>query len=92
MGHGELTYQVLFSAAPELKRIIKAGREARRLWFALCDYRGKDPDEHFRQLGEWAEKRVAQIESREETKRTLVDFFCTPERPSYDYAANSTMV
>lgn len=82
--------QVLFSAAPELKRTIEAGRDARRLWFALRDYRGKDPDEHFRELGEWAEKKLTQLEGREKLKGSFADFFCAPEKSSYGYSATPT--
>lgn len=85
-------YKVLFSAAPELKRIIKAGREARRLWFALCDGHNQDADEHFRQLGIWAGKKVTQLEGREETKRKLANMLCAPSKPVYDHPAKSTVI
>lgn len=55
-------YQALFSAAPEYKRIIKAGLDARRIWFSLKQYDGRNPDEYFGNLGAWAAQRVAELE------------------------------
>jgi len=32
---------VLFAEAPEYERAIEAGKDARRLWFALRDWQGQ---------------------------------------------------
>lgn len=53
---------------------------------------GKDLDEHFRELGRWAEKKLAQLEGREEFKLSFAALFCVPERSSFDKTAAWTPV
>jgi hypothetical protein len=43
------------------ERTIEAGKDARKLWFALRDWRGQDPEGYFRALGEWAEKMLKEL-------------------------------
>ena len=49
--------QALFNQAPDYECAIRAGKDARHLWFALRDWRGDDPKEYFGDLGAWAENR-----------------------------------
>ncbi|KND89198.1 hypothetical protein TOPH_06185, partial [Tolypocladium ophioglossoides CBS 100239] len=51
----------LFHHAPEYERAIKAGKDARHLWFALRDWRGEDPEGYFGDLGTWAERRIKEL-------------------------------
>lgn len=51
---------VLFERAPEYERVMRAGRDARFLWFKLRDWRGDDPEGYFGRLGAWAEGRLAE--------------------------------
>ncbi|OBT73570.1 hypothetical protein VF21_07633 [Pseudogymnoascus sp. 05NY08] len=44
--------KVLFEHAPDYERAIKAGKDARHLWFALRDWRGQDPEGYFGRLGD----------------------------------------
>ncbi|KAK3175536.1 hypothetical protein K4F52_010181 [Lecanicillium sp. MT-2017a] len=48
----------LFSSAPEYEKAIKAGKDARYLWFALRAWRGQDPEGYFGALGYWADERI----------------------------------
>ncbi|KAL6897222.1 3-hydroxybutyryl-CoA dehydratase [Trichoderma evansii] len=50
-------FEALFSNAPDYKRSIKAGRDARHQWFALRDWRGDDPEKYFGDLGAWAKEK-----------------------------------
>ncbi|KAK1248583.1 hypothetical protein MKX08_006803 [Trichoderma sp. CBMAI-0020] len=59
----KLYSEALFSNAPDFKRSIKAGRDARHLWFALRDWRGDDPEKYFGDLGAWAEERMRKLVS-----------------------------
>ncbi|KAF7326393.1 hypothetical protein MVEN_02616900 [Mycena venus] len=52
-------FQVLGEEAPEYMAAIKAGRDARRIWFALTDWRGDDAEQYFGTLGSWAEERLS---------------------------------
>ncbi|KAL9079297.1 MAG: hypothetical protein Q9157_001820 [Trypethelium eluteriae] len=52
---------VLYEKAPEYQSTIKAGRDARHLWFALRDWRGDDPEGYFGTLGAWAERRLGEL-------------------------------
>ncbi|KAJ2903737.1 uncharacterized protein MKZ38_009389 [Zalerion maritima] len=54
-------FKVLFNQAPNYKRAIEAGKDARHLWFALRDWRGDNPEGYFGDLGAWAEKRMEQL-------------------------------
>ena len=51
----------LFKQAPDFKRAIRAGKDARHLWFALRDWRGQDPEGYFGDLGAWAERRMKEL-------------------------------
>ncbi|KAI6783965.1 uncharacterized protein J7T54_001841 [Emericellopsis cladophorae] len=56
-------YKVLFAEAPDYKRIIHAGLDARRIWFGLRDGRAaSNPDAYFEQLGGWARKRNRELD------------------------------
>ncbi|ERS97015.1 hypothetical protein HMPREF1624_06342 [Sporothrix schenckii ATCC 58251] len=54
-------YDALFHHAPDYKRAIQAGKDARHLWFALRDWRGDDPEDYFGDLGNWAEIRMKEL-------------------------------
>ncbi|OBT66610.1 hypothetical protein VE03_03960 [Pseudogymnoascus sp. 23342-1-I1] len=54
-------FKVLFDHAPDYERAIKAGKDARHLWFALRDWRGQDPEGYFGRLGDWAETRMLDL-------------------------------
>ncbi|KLU91849.1 hypothetical protein MAPG_10798 [Magnaporthiopsis poae ATCC 64411] len=54
-------FQVLFDQAPNYERAIKAGKDARHLWFALRAWRGDDPEGYFGDLGNWAETRMKEL-------------------------------
>ncbi|KAL7939754.1 3-hydroxybutyryl-CoA dehydratase [Trichoderma chlorosporum] len=58
----------LFNEAPDYERVIRAGKDARHLWFALRDWRGDDPEGLFGDLGEWAEKRMKELGVDRENK------------------------
>ncbi|KFY40065.1 hypothetical protein V494_03676 [Pseudogymnoascus sp. VKM F-4513 (FW-928)] len=53
--------KVLFEHAPEYERAIKAGKDARYLWFALREWRAQDPEGYFGRLGDWAEARMKDL-------------------------------
>ncbi|KAH8164458.1 hypothetical protein CIB48_g3778 [Xylaria polymorpha] len=61
-----LYLEALFLDAPDYKRTIRAGKDARHLWFALRDWRGDDPEDYFGDLGAWAEKRIKEISVNQE--------------------------
>ena len=46
---------------PDYEKVIRAGKDARHLWFALRDWRGDDPEAYFGELGAWAEKRMKEL-------------------------------
>ncbi|KAM3463499.1 hypothetical protein MY5147_009653 [Beauveria neobassiana] len=54
-------FEVLFKQAPDYKSAIRAGKDARHLWFALRDWRGADPESYFGKLGSWAERRMREL-------------------------------
>ncbi|KAK0744946.1 hypothetical protein B0T21DRAFT_399239 [Apiosordaria backusii] len=53
--------EAIYEHAPNFKRAIIAGKDARYLWFALRGWRGDDPEQFFGGLGKWAASRVAEI-------------------------------
>ncbi|UKZ75285.1 hypothetical protein TrVFT333_002961 [Trichoderma virens FT-333] len=53
--------EVLFREAPDYERAIRAGNDARHLWFALRGWKGDDPEDFFGDLGNWAEKRMKEL-------------------------------
>lgn len=53
--------QSLYEAAPDFKRAILRGKDARYLWFALRNWRGDEPENFFGSLGEWADRRMVEI-------------------------------
>ncbi|EHK25424.1 uncharacterized protein TRIVIDRAFT_143871 [Trichoderma virens Gv29-8] len=53
--------EVLFREAPDYERAIRAGNDARYLWFALRGWKGDDPEDFFGDLGNWAEKRMKEL-------------------------------
>jgi hypothetical protein len=55
-------FQVLFTQAPDYKQCIQAGRDARRVWFALRDWRGDDLERYFGCLGAWAERLMKELD------------------------------
>jgi hypothetical protein len=61
MGWSRHYFDALFEAAPTYRQVIKAGKDARHLWFALRDWRGDDAEGFFGELGAWAEKRLEEL-------------------------------
>lgn len=53
--------QALFNEAPNYEHAIRAGKDARHLWFALRDWRGEKPEEYFGNLGTWATSRIEEL-------------------------------
>jgi hypothetical protein len=53
--------QMLFELAPEYRVAVERGRDVRYLWFALRDWSGGNAEEFFGGLGEWAERRLAEL-------------------------------
>ncbi|KAJ7285607.1 hypothetical protein C8J57DRAFT_1446479 [Mycena rebaudengoi] len=62
--HARHYFKILDEHAPEYIPIIKAGKDARRIWFALKAWRGADPEEYFEQLGTWADRRCQELSSQ----------------------------
>ncbi|KAJ7475227.1 hypothetical protein B0H11DRAFT_1918200 [Mycena galericulata] len=60
-GYAEHYYRTLTEQAPHYIRAIKAGKDARHIWFALKSWRGEDPEQYFDQLGSWADIRFREI-------------------------------
>ncbi|KAJ7226250.1 hypothetical protein B0H12DRAFT_1193299 [Mycena haematopus] len=54
-------FQSLNKLAPEYMNVIRAGRDARRIWFTLNSWRRDDPEQYFGTLGSWAEDRLSQL-------------------------------
>ncbi|KDQ49291.1 hypothetical protein JAAARDRAFT_200997 [Jaapia argillacea MUCL 33604] len=54
-------FKALFDQAPDYERVIKAGKDARHLWFALREWRGDNPEGFFGGLGDWAERRMKEL-------------------------------
>ena len=54
-------FAALFDQARNYEYAIKAGKDARHLWFALRQWRGDDPEEYFGDLGAWAERRMKEL-------------------------------
>ncbi|KAI0103754.1 3-hydroxybutyryl-CoA dehydratase [Nemania sp. FL0031] len=54
-------FLALFNQAPNYERAIRAGKDARHLWFALREWRGDDPEGYFGVLGAWAERRMKEL-------------------------------
>lgn len=63
--------QVLFDRAPNYRDTIRAGKDARHLWFALREWRGDDPEDYFGALGVWAEKRIEEQKLQAELDRVI---------------------
>lgn len=53
--------KALFDQAPDYEHAIRAGKDARHIWFALRAWRGDDPEGYFGDLGAWAEKRMEEL-------------------------------
>ena len=51
----------LYAEAPDYEGVIRAGVDARYLWFALRGWKGEDPEGFFGGLGEWAERRLGEL-------------------------------
>ncbi|KAJ7126489.1 hypothetical protein C8R46DRAFT_59678 [Mycena filopes] len=56
-----LSVTTLDERAPSYLPAIKAGKDARHLWFALKAWRGDDPEEYFGELGSWADRRWQEL-------------------------------
>ncbi|KFY82602.1 hypothetical protein V498_08533, partial [Pseudogymnoascus sp. VKM F-4517 (FW-2822)] len=54
-------FKALFDQAPDYESAIKAGKDARHLWFSLRDWRGQDPEGYFGRLGDWAEAKMLDL-------------------------------
>ncbi|KAF1817608.1 hypothetical protein P152DRAFT_487427 [Eremomyces bilateralis CBS 781.70] len=53
--------KILFDEVPDYEYVINAGKDACHLWFALRDWRGRDLEGYFGNIGPWAERRVNEI-------------------------------
>ena len=51
----------LYEHAPYYRDAIKAGKNARHLWFAWKRWRGDEPEEYVGELGAWTETRMGEI-------------------------------
>ncbi len=56
------TAEGLFDRTPTYEAVIRAGKDARHLWFSLRDWRDNEPERFFGELGAWAEKRMKELE------------------------------
>jgi hypothetical protein len=56
-----MSLKALYEHAPYFQRAIRAGKDARHLWFALKRWRGDDPEVFFGELGAWAERRLSEM-------------------------------
>ncbi|PNY29795.1 Uncharacterized protein TCAP_00295, partial [Tolypocladium capitatum] len=56
-------YKALFAEVPEYRLAIKAGRDARHIWFALRDCENEDEAKHLAQLGAWADAKLAELDA-----------------------------
>jgi len=65
-------FNALFNEAPNYERAIRAGEDARHLWFALRDWRGDDPEAYFGDLGAWAERRMKELGMRNDSANLAV--------------------
>lgn len=66
-----LKLQVLFDRAPNYRDSIRAGEDARYLWFALRDWRGDDPEDYFGALGALAEKKLKAFKLQSEVDNVI---------------------
>ncbi|KAJ6589124.1 hypothetical protein B0H19DRAFT_1014234 [Mycena capillaripes] len=57
-------FQTLGEQAPQYMEAIKAGKDARRIWFALKSWGGDDSEQYFGALASWAEEKLTQLGSR----------------------------
>ncbi|PHH89988.1 hypothetical protein CDD83_4787 [Cordyceps sp. RAO-2017] len=57
-------YKDLFADAPEYEAAIRAGRDARHIWFALRDMERGDAMAILAQLEVWAEAKLAELDAR----------------------------
>ncbi|KAJ7758528.1 hypothetical protein DFH07DRAFT_868009 [Mycena maculata] len=60
-GYAKHYFKVLDECAPEYIPIVKAGKDARHIWFALKAWRGEDPEGYFGTLGSWADGRWREL-------------------------------
>ncbi|KAJ7186727.1 hypothetical protein C8R46DRAFT_278713 [Mycena filopes] len=62
--YAEHYFQTLGKEAPRYMQAIKAGKDARRIWYALRSWRGdSDAEEYFGALASWAEERMSEVRS-----------------------------
>ncbi|KAJ7629364.1 hypothetical protein DFH06DRAFT_1056959 [Mycena polygramma] len=54
----EYYFETLDKQAPQYMQAIKAGKDARHVWFALKSWRGDDPEGYFGELSTWAEEKL----------------------------------
>ena len=54
-------FDSLYDKAPEYRLVIKEGKDARHLWYALRAWRGVDPEGYFGDLGNWAEEKLKEL-------------------------------
>ncbi|KAJ6779913.1 hypothetical protein PWT90_07828 [Aphanocladium album] len=59
--HAKHYFKALYDHAPDYEAAIRAGKDARHVWFALRDWRGQDPEAYFGKLGSWAETRIKEL-------------------------------
>ncbi|KAG5721006.1 hypothetical protein E4T56_gene9342 [Termitomyces sp. T112] len=54
MTWSERYFEALYKFAPEYQHVIRAGKDARHLWFALRSWKGDDAEDFFGKLGRWS--------------------------------------
>ena len=54
-------FKCLYEEAPDYERVVHAARDARYLWFNLKAWRGESSEGFFKDLGDWAEKRMGEF-------------------------------
>ncbi|KAG5333150.1 hypothetical protein C0989_006195 [Termitomyces sp. Mn162] len=54
-------FKTLYEFAPDYEHVIRAGKDARHLWFALRDWQSDDAEDYFGELGNWAERRMKEL-------------------------------
>ncbi|KAJ7459726.1 hypothetical protein FB451DRAFT_557131 [Mycena latifolia] len=54
-------FKILHERAPEYIPVVKAGTDARHIWFTLKAWRDEGPEEYFGRLGSWADRRWQEL-------------------------------
>ncbi|KAJ6557356.1 hypothetical protein DFH09DRAFT_543815 [Mycena vulgaris] len=61
VGYANHYFKILDERAPQYIPAIKAGKDARHIWFALKVWRGDELEEYFGLLGAWADRRWQEL-------------------------------